>query len=130
MLLHKRLHWQCYFSYRYQSEELVGGTELENCFENSVYFLRRFLSDTYQEGSSEWRAQKKILLDKCQTKSFEGNEHSTQSNSHVSMCDDVNQFLPILYQRTNYGLTFQLKYAKRLSNECCNRIVELTSLAS
>ena len=71
-----------------------------------------------------------ILLDKCQTKSFEGNKHYTQSNSHVSMCDDANQFLPILYQRTNYGLTFQLEYAKRLSNECCNRIVELTSLAS
>ena len=24
-----------------------------------------------------------ILLDKCQTKSFEGNEHSSQSNSQV-----------------------------------------------
>ena len=40
----------------YVSEELVGGTELENCFEYSVHFLRSFSSDTYQEGSSEWRA--------------------------------------------------------------------------
>ena len=40
-------------------EELVGGTELENCFEKSVHFLRSFSSHTYQEGSSEWRAQKR-----------------------------------------------------------------------
>ena len=29
------------------------------CFEQSVHFLRSFSSDTYQEGSSEWRAQKR-----------------------------------------------------------------------
>ena len=41
-------------------EKLVDGTELENCFELSVHFLRSFLSDSYQERSSKWRAQKRI----------------------------------------------------------------------
>ena len=40
-------------------EELVGGTELENCFEWNVHFLRSFSSDADQKGSSEWRAQKR-----------------------------------------------------------------------
>ena len=44
---------------RFLLEEVVGGKELENCFEYSVHFLRSFSSDTYQEGSSEWRAQKR-----------------------------------------------------------------------
>ena len=50
--------YQIYFIF----EELVGGTELENCLEWSVHFPQSFLSDTDQEGSSEWRAQKRLNI--------------------------------------------------------------------
>ena len=51
------------FDRKFLSEKLIGGTELENCFDLKCLCLRgRFSSDTCQEESSEWRAQENARL--------------------------------------------------------------------